>query len=536
MSNLVPLSVVVITKNEEERIADCLQSVQWAAERIVVDDFSTDRTVEIAHRYTDRVVQRKLEVEGIHRNAAYALASYPWILSLDADERVTPELQEELAALLAGEPALNGYTIPRRNFLGKHWIRYGGFYPSPQLKLFRKNHFRYEEVEVHPRAFLDSDTGSLRNDIVHYSYRNLEDFVAKLNRQTTLEAQKWVKDRRPMGVGKALWRTLDRSARTFWMKKGYREGLLGFILAALAGAYQFLSFSKYWHQKTSGNGSSKSSDASSPSHPFHFEKPSSNGLRATLSAVILTRNALKTIRPCLESLRWVDQIVVVDGGSEDGTLEAAQAAGAKIVRSDCRDDFGKLRNIGTEEAAGDWILQLDADEVVTADFRKALEEILRVPSRYAAYKFRRRNNFLGHWMRWGGWDHLSLHLFRKGSARYEGRVHEHLQVDGPIGSLSVGVEHHPFRSLEEFLDRQNRYTTLEALGIREQRGSLSQKEIRYQITVKPVKLFWKMYVKKGGVLEGMHGLIFSVLFSFVHFIKWAKVWELIPNDSAGPSS
>ncbi len=246
MSSAVPLSVVVITKNEEQRIAECLESVRWAAELIVLDDFSTDRTGEIARRYTDRVIQRKMEMEGVHRNHGYGLAAQEWILSLDADERVTPRLKDEIVQLLQSSPAYNGYTIPRRNYLGQRWIRHGGFYPSPQLRLFRRGYFRYEEVEVHPRAFLDGNTGRLQNDILHYSYRNLEDFVTKLNRQTSLETAKWIKDGRPMGVGKGLFRSVDRFTRTYWGKKGRRDGLLGFILAVLAGMYQFLTFSKYW--------------------------------------------------------------------------------------------------------------------------------------------------------------------------------------------------------------------------------------------------------------------------------------------------
>ncbi|MBI4313198.1 MAG: glycosyltransferase family 2 protein [Candidatus Omnitrophica bacterium] len=245
----VPLSVVVITKNEEGRIADCLESANWAKEIIVLDDFSTDKTVEIAKRYTPHVTQRIMDIEGRHRNHAYGLATCEWVFSLDADERFTPELKGEIAALIAGNPPLNGYTVPRRNHLGKRWLRHGGFYPSAQLRLFRKGHFQYEEAEVHPRAFLDTETGRLQSDLIHYTYRNLEDFVAKLNRQTTLETRKWVRDQRPMKIGKGLWRSVDRFYRTYVSKEGRKEGMLGFILAVLGGMYQFLTFSKYWLAK-----------------------------------------------------------------------------------------------------------------------------------------------------------------------------------------------------------------------------------------------------------------------------------------------
>ncbi len=246
MPETVPLSVVVITKNEAARLADCLESVRWAGEIVVVDDESTDATREIARGYTDRVLTRKMEVEGRHRNFAYAQARHDWVLSIDADERVTPELRDEILQLLRGAPPCKGYTVPRRNYIGRRWVRHGGWYPSPQLRLFQKDSFRYEEAEVHPRAFMNGPSGTLRNDLIHHSYRDLGDVVAKLNRQTTLEARKWVRDGRPMGAGKALWRAVDRFVRTYWGKKGSRDGTLGFIVAVCGGMYQFLSFSKYW--------------------------------------------------------------------------------------------------------------------------------------------------------------------------------------------------------------------------------------------------------------------------------------------------
>ncbi|MBI4335617.1 MAG: glycosyltransferase family 2 protein, partial [Candidatus Omnitrophica bacterium] len=114
----VPLSAVVITRNEERNIADCLNSVNWADEIIVVDDFSSDKTIEIARKFTDRILQRKMDIEGVHRNWAYRQARNEWVLSLDADERVTTELAEEIRAVLAAPTKYNGFTIPRRNYIG----------------------------------------------------------------------------------------------------------------------------------------------------------------------------------------------------------------------------------------------------------------------------------------------------------------------------------------------------------------------------------------------------------------------------------
>ena len=566
----VPLSVVVITKNEESRLKECLDSVVWAGEIVVVDDESTDRTLEIARRYTDRILQRKMDIEGRHRNFAYAQARYAWVFSLDADERVTPELRDEITALLRGEPPCAGYTVPRRNFIGSRWVRHGGWYPSPQLKLFRKDRFRYEESEVHPRVFMDGDCGQLTGDLIHYSYRNIEDFVAKLNRQTTLEARKWIRDGRKMSVGRALWRTVDRFCRTWWTGQGHRDGDLGFAVAVFAGFYQFLSFAKYWHAKslatgpvgeTAGGGRGAGPDAARSSRaPIHLGWFRERGescpstatdrsplpppaparppdvpsrppapARLTLSAVVLTKNEAGQIRNCLERIQWVDEIIVVDGESTDNTPQICSALGARVVSHRFEGDFGEERNIGNAHATKDWILQLDADDRVTEEFRIAAEQILRKGTRHAAYKFRRRNCFLGHWMKHGGWYHYSLHFFRRGKAFYRGRVHHDLLVDGSMGTLEAAVEHHPFSSLEQFWDRQNRYTTLEAQELLEKQGAGSERERRYQIRIRPAKLFWKMMVKKQGYREGMIGLIFSGLYSFVHFLKWAKLQEMIQN-------
>jgi len=249
MDTKIPLSVVILTKNEAGRIRACIESVRWADEVLVVDDESADDTVALAESLEARVLRRKMDIEGRHRNWAYAQATHEWILSLDADERVSPELAQELEGLFRTTPPSEVYAIPRRNYLGSRWIRYGGWYPSAQVKLFKRSVFRWEEAAVHPRALSDRPSGLLRCDLIHYTYRDLRDFVDKMNRHTTLEAQKWVTDGRRMSWRKALWRTVDRFLRAYIGKAGYREGFLGFILAAFGGWYQLLSFAKYLELK-----------------------------------------------------------------------------------------------------------------------------------------------------------------------------------------------------------------------------------------------------------------------------------------------
>jgi len=255
--NKTPISVVILTKNEEERIADCIKSVyNWADEVIVVDDESTDRTREIAKDLGAKVLVRKMDVEGRHRNWAYSKAKNSWILSLDADERPTEELKQEIAKVLFN-PDCDSYTIPRRNYIGRKWLKWGGLYPSAQVKLFRKDKFRWKEENVHPEPSVKISCRQLKNDIIHYSYRNWQDYLRKLNNQTTLEAEKWFKlyeeDSKKichkMNLPHALWRTLDRFVRVYIIKRGFMDGFYGFMVAYLSSIYQLISYAKFRQMK-----------------------------------------------------------------------------------------------------------------------------------------------------------------------------------------------------------------------------------------------------------------------------------------------
>lgn len=249
----------------------------------------------------------------------------------------------------------------------------------------------------------------------------------------------------------------------------------------------------------------------------------------TISAVILSKNSEKKIEKCLASLKgWADEIIVVDGGSSDNTIKIAERYNARIYYHQFSGSFAKERNYGTQMASSDWVLQLDSDEVVTDAFKSKCAEILP-ETKCAAFKFRRKNVFLGHEFTYGGWYHWSQHLFRRGLARYEGRVHEKMIVDGDVGYLDADILHTPFDSISEFIQRQNRYTDLQAADIIDQEKGLTLKKIKYNLKVKPAKLFRKIYFNKRGYKEGVYGLIFALLSSYVHFLKWAKVWEKTRN-------
>jgi glycosyltransferase involved in cell wall biosynthesis len=247
MPEKIPLTVVIIAKNEEANIEEGLKSVfNWADEIIVVDDLSMDKTIEISKKYA-KVITRKMENEGIHRNWAYAQARNSWVLSLDADERISPELAEELREIFkTGEMKDKAFTIPIRTYIGKRWIRHGGWYPAPKVRLFDRGFFKYEEAEVHPRVFIDGTCGHLAKDIVHYSYRDFHDFFQSLNSQTTLEAKKWFNERRKINFLKMYRKALSRFLKAYIQKGGFKDGFLGFIVSYAGGLYQFMSYAKYW--------------------------------------------------------------------------------------------------------------------------------------------------------------------------------------------------------------------------------------------------------------------------------------------------
>jgi len=238
-----------MTKNSASKIRECLESAKWCDDIVIVDDFSRDKTLEIAKEYTDRIFQRKWENEGRQRNFAYSKAKNDYILSLDTDERVTPELKEELIMLIEEGFTHNGYNIPHRNYMGDTWVRHGGWYPNKKLKLFKKSEFRYAEEEYHPPAIMEGERKDLNGEIIHLAYKDFSDMLLKINHQTSFEARKWHRDKRKMSFARAMRKASDRFLKAYLLKQGFRDGMIGFVMAYFGGLYQILSYSKYWELK-----------------------------------------------------------------------------------------------------------------------------------------------------------------------------------------------------------------------------------------------------------------------------------------------
>lgn len=249
-----PLTVVVIAKNEEKRLTECLQSVSWAEEILVIDDDSTDGTVELAKSLGAKVHRRTMDIEGRQRNFGFELAAQPWILTLDADERVTPELAEEIQKAISihqDDQEVAGFALPIKTFIGTRWVKGAGYYPARKTRMFRKGRFKYEEARVHPRALYEGKIVELNGDVLHYSCTSLAEFLHKFNRETGLEAEKWVIDGRKVSLAKSLRKTVDRFLKNYFLKDGWRDGYLGYAMSVFHGLYQFLAYAKYWEIKQS---------------------------------------------------------------------------------------------------------------------------------------------------------------------------------------------------------------------------------------------------------------------------------------------
>ena len=248
------LSVVLITRNEAANVRAALESVRWAEERVVVDSGSTDDTARIAAELADRVVTREWEGYGAQKNHATRLAANDWILSLDADERVSPALAAEIRELLRAEPAARGYRIPRvTRYLGR-WIRSTDWYPDHQLRLYDRRVAVWNDRLVHESVTVDGPVGRLRSELEHHAYRDVSHHLATIDRYTTLAARQMRRDGRRAGLVDLVVQPPAAFLRNYVARSGFREGAHGLIVSMLNAGYVFLKFVKLWEQQRAGPG------------------------------------------------------------------------------------------------------------------------------------------------------------------------------------------------------------------------------------------------------------------------------------------
>jgi len=250
MSGTAPkLSAVVIAYNDEPNIRACLESVTWADELIVVDSHSTDATATISREFTDKVYQHEFQGFGKLRNEAVAHASYEWVLSLDTDERVTPALRDEIRTVLARGPEADAYFVPRQNFFLGRWIRHGGWYPDyRQPQLFRKSRLRYRDDVVHESFDLNGRIGYLKEPVFQYPFRDVEHYLAKMDRYTELMADRMAGQGRRFRVHQLVTHPCFTFAKMYIGRAGLLDGVPGLILSGLYAYYTFIKYAKLWER------------------------------------------------------------------------------------------------------------------------------------------------------------------------------------------------------------------------------------------------------------------------------------------------
>ena len=240
------LSVTVVAKNEAADLGAALASVAWADEIVVVDSHSTDETVAVARQYTDRVVVHDWLGHIEQKNYAASLASHDWILSLDADERVTPELATELQALKAGERPEAAFRIPRLTWHLGRWIRTTDWYPDYQDRFYDRRRARWTGRYVHEALQADGSRGQLAGEIQHYAYRGIADHLETIDRYTTLAARQMQEDGRRAGLLQLAGHPPLAFLRNYIARGGIRDGVPGFIISSMNAYYVFLKFAKLW--------------------------------------------------------------------------------------------------------------------------------------------------------------------------------------------------------------------------------------------------------------------------------------------------
>lgn len=241
------ISVVISAFNEEENIKDCLESVGWADEIILVDNSSIDKTVEIGRQYTQKIFTRpNLPMLNLNKNYGFDQTTGDWILNLDADERVTSELRKEIQEL-DPLPDVGGYEMARKNIIFGKWIEHGLWWPDYQLRLFRKNSGEFPGVHVHEKVEIKGKTEKLASPLLHYNYQTVSQYLWKMDQiYTENEVKNRLKTGEKINWSEAISMPVNDFLAVFFARQGYKDGLHGLVLAFLQSFYALIVFAKTW--------------------------------------------------------------------------------------------------------------------------------------------------------------------------------------------------------------------------------------------------------------------------------------------------
>jgi glycosyltransferase involved in cell wall biosynthesis len=238
------LSVAIITLNEEANLARTLRSVAWADEIVVVDSGSTDRTLEIAREHGAKIFSQEWRGFGAQKNFALRQCTSDWILSLDADEEVSPELIHRIQSLLQGAPEFEAYSVARRNLFLGNWLRHGGMYPDRKLRLIRNGAAWFSERPVHEDIQYSGDVGELSGDLIHHAYATIADYLEHLRRYSSLGAEMVTPHSGLWFVAQTLLNPYATFFYNYFLRGGFLDGRAGFLYHAYHSSYISWKYAK----------------------------------------------------------------------------------------------------------------------------------------------------------------------------------------------------------------------------------------------------------------------------------------------------
>lgn len=293
------VNVVISAYNEEAMIEDCLKSVKSVADEIIfVDNTSSDNTVQIAKKYTDKIFVRPNDPVMLNRNKNFGFtkATGDWIISLDADERLTPQLSAEIRKAIR-QKQYAGYEIPRKNIIFGKWIQHSIWWPDYNLRLFTKGKGHFPEKHVHEKLKVSGQIGRLENPMIHYNYQTVAQFINKLNKTyTESETENFIKSGKSINWYDAIrWPTSD-FIKTFFLQKGYKDGLHGLVLSLFQAFYALVFFAKVWERKE------KFKDLFPSSHPERSE-----------GSIVFLNEVIKEFSKAAKDIRyWIYEILITE--------------------------------------------------------------------------------------------------------------------------------------------------------------------------------------------------------------------------------
>lgn len=246
------LSSITIARNERKNIAKCLSSIRKCMDEVIVivDSSTEDNTAEIVRTFPEaKCVVREWDGYAETKEYALSLCTNDWVIWVDADEIITPELCHELLAFKESEPQHDAYSVPRKAFFLGKWIKHSGWYPGRVTRLFNKQKCKFSKNAVHEYLLVDGTTGELKSDLEHYTDPDIFHYLEKFNKYTSLAALELDRQKRDVGLSDLLLRPMAIFIKMYILKRGFLDGIQGFMLAVFSSAYVFTKYSKFWELK-----------------------------------------------------------------------------------------------------------------------------------------------------------------------------------------------------------------------------------------------------------------------------------------------